>query len=415
MINNVLYYGYDPACRCAGLPEEIIAQARGEPIQDGYGQLVSRARARFRRAVDAELTTVGSNRTHLVPLSGGLDSRAILGSLLAHRSVDPAQIHTVTFGTPGTWDYDIGREVAKSAGVTNTAVDVRPDSFDWSVAALSEFARRQSFPIRMLEGYINSYVSSVVDSDTVLWSGFLGGTTTGQHVSQRERDGWAAAISSFVESNAYTSDLTSPGYEPRTPLPDEPYLPQSSLPYTNQLSFAHRQQCYIRPVVVGDGPCCCPFTRPVWLRFMLNVPREHRAHRKLFVDAMQSAFPELFSIRTDANAGFPLSIGKTRRKLRRGRLKLTEKVASKVGVGYVHPDTNYIDFARWFREGQLQGTAETLLRRFQQRDVAEWLQPDSIWASHQAGADRSRDIKVLCSLELYLSGCEKRQSSTNSS
>ena len=43
---------------------------------------------------------------HIVPLSGGLDSRAILGGLLDAGLKD--QITTVTFGTLGTWDYDIG-------------------------------------------------------------------------------------------------------------------------------------------------------------------------------------------------------------------------------------------------------------------------------------------------------------------
>ena len=42
----------------------------------------------------------------ILPLSGGLDSRAILGGLLENLERD--QIQVVTFGSPGTWDYDIG-------------------------------------------------------------------------------------------------------------------------------------------------------------------------------------------------------------------------------------------------------------------------------------------------------------------
>ena len=52
---------------------------------------------------------------HIVPLSGGLDSRAILGGLL--NAGLKKQITTVTFGTPGTLDYEIGSYVAKRIGL----------------------------------------------------------------------------------------------------------------------------------------------------------------------------------------------------------------------------------------------------------------------------------------------------------
>ena len=44
------------------------------------------------------------NKKHLVPISGGLDSRAILAGLLEHTSAE--NIYTYTFGTPNTLDYD---------------------------------------------------------------------------------------------------------------------------------------------------------------------------------------------------------------------------------------------------------------------------------------------------------------------
>ena len=45
----------------------------------------------------------------MVPLSGGLDSRTILAALLEAGLKD--RITTVTYGTPGTWDYDIACDV----------------------------------------------------------------------------------------------------------------------------------------------------------------------------------------------------------------------------------------------------------------------------------------------------------------
>ena len=48
---------------------------------------------------------------NVVPLSGGLDSRAILATL--SEITDPSKIYTYTFGSPGTWDFEIGNYIAK--------------------------------------------------------------------------------------------------------------------------------------------------------------------------------------------------------------------------------------------------------------------------------------------------------------
>lgn len=62
------------------------------------------------------------NCEHVVPLSGGLDSRAILAELL-DRGLRK-NIITVTFGTPGTLDYEIGAYVARKARVYHENIDL---------------------------------------------------------------------------------------------------------------------------------------------------------------------------------------------------------------------------------------------------------------------------------------------------
>jgi len=55
-------------------------------------------------------------------LSGGLDCRIILVELLKH--LPPQSIHTITYGSPGTWDFSIGNLLAKKAGTRHTAIDL---------------------------------------------------------------------------------------------------------------------------------------------------------------------------------------------------------------------------------------------------------------------------------------------------
>lgn len=55
-------------------------------------------------------------------LSGGLDSRAILGGLISAGLKD--SIVTVTFGTPGTYDFDIGKKIATELGIKHELIDL---------------------------------------------------------------------------------------------------------------------------------------------------------------------------------------------------------------------------------------------------------------------------------------------------
>lgn len=400
-IRDVLHFGYDPDCRASGLPEPVADAAMGETLTVEYPRLLSTVQEAFRSAVDAELSAAGGDGTHVVPLSAGLDSRAILATLLERPDVATSDVETVTFGTPGTWDFEIGKQVAAAAGVQNRTVDLRPDAFEWPLEGLQAVAARASSPVRVFERYVNAAVTRVADGSTV-WSGFLGGTTTGHHLIEQPPGSWERAVEAFVDESHYTS-LRFANHDPSRTLPADPYVPATALPYPNQLSFAHRQPCYIRPVVVGDGKRSTPFANPEWLRVVLNVPHEYRVGRKILIDAMSDAFPDLFSLPTDANAGFPLSVGKKRRKLRRGQLLVRSRLASRVGRPFTHPDTNYVDFDRAFRaESGLRDTAAVLVDSLAERDLGVDVHPRAVWDAHQEGADRSTDIKVLCSLELYL-------------
>ena len=61
------------------------------------------------RVVHASITP---GRTHYIPLSGGLDSRALLAAAMEAG----AEVETLTFGMPGTMDYEDGNRVARAVG-----------------------------------------------------------------------------------------------------------------------------------------------------------------------------------------------------------------------------------------------------------------------------------------------------------
>jgi hypothetical protein len=408
MIDRFLYYSYDPGCSRSGLTATIRDAVQRETLSGSRSELLEAGKQALKESVDREVERSPSETQHVVPLSAGLDSRTILALLLAHPDVDAREITTVSFGTPTTWDFEIGQEVAQAADVRNTAVDLTADSFDWSLSSLREYVRQRDRPVRVLEGYVIMAILEGVSSDSVIWSGFMGDPTAGGHQPTTPSDSWMGAWEHFVANNQFAERLCSADFEPTATLPNEPYLERTELSYEEQLDFAHRQQCLIVPLVISDPERYkTPFVQPEWLSFSLNLPSHHRHNRSLFKDVVLDLAPTLFSMPTDANRGVPLNAGRIREFVHRGRLFTTRKTRQTLGLGYLPPSTNYLDFARSFREpGQLRETAKTLLDDFAEREIASWLEPREIWTAHQSGDDRADQIRALCTAELVCSETE---------
>ncbi len=401
-INAALHYSYVPNCENSGLSNDI-KNAVTEPnadfleknaVQQGYEALYT--------AITDGLSQSDSNK-HVVPLSAGLDSRAILAFLLRHNQTNNEEIQTVTFGTPGTWDYEIGQQVASVAGVENHTIDLTSGAFDWSVSALKSYAEELSSPNRVFEGYVNSVVAKQFE-DATFWSGFMGDPTAGAHQPTVPCEDWTAACEYFVSWNERTSRLRPSEYAPHSVLPEEPYLPHEILSYEEQLDFAHRQACFISPIVIPKPERYrTPFIHPEWLEFSLNLPTKYRSDRTLFKQIVVTKFPSLFKLPTDDTSGYPLSTSTIRQKANSAQHMLRQKIAGLLNKPYTVPWINYVDFDRRFRQpGQLRQTVDVLIQTFEKRDIGVAISPTNLWEQHQNGLDRSIELRVICSIELYL-------------
>jgi len=136
-------------------------------------ELINLGVTKFRNAISSIFE---SNKSHVVPISGGLDSRAILAGLLEHTSAD--KIYTYTFGTPGTLDYEIGNKIAKIFGTKHTKFPLT--EYNYNIDEMLDISKKVDFqtilfhhpPIRELE---NRY------KDKFIWSGFMGDPSAGSH------------------------------------------------------------------------------------------------------------------------------------------------------------------------------------------------------------------------------------------
>lgn len=407
-LNNILHYSYDPGCRQGGLPDAVAESASVQSHQADEESLCRMAVDAFREAMATELRDIGDDATHVVPLSAGLDSRAILAVLLEQSTVDRSQVQTITYGCPGTWDYEIGKEVAAAAGVQNTRLDASGDQIEWSLEAFRAYAATRDCPGGLFDGYVNRRAMDRCPEDCIIWKGTLGDPTAGGHQPRDPCEEWDAALAYFADHEQFAAGLTAPGFDPRTSLPEEPYISRRKLSYEEQLDFALRQQCAIAPVM-GDGERYRhPFTNSSWLAFSLNLPAGHRRGRSLFTTAFTRAYPDLFSLPTDANAGYPPTSSRFKANAKIAALRIRRTLSSALGLAFTHPGTNYVDFEAAFRSGVLEQTAKALIDDFAARDVADWLSPREIWESHQRGTNRSAELQVMCYAELYLSESRDR-------
>lgn len=405
-LDSIFYYGYPLPNECVGLPPFIQDTVSPNKSDASESVLVDEGKQALRDAMATTVADLPPNATHVLPLSGGLDSRMVLGLLT--ETVDRSRIHTLTIGLPVGLDYEIGQRVAEAANVRNTPVNPTTWTDEWTVDNLVDHAGKYPYPIRIIGGYLQHVAHekavTEIDGGYVLWNGFMGETLAGAHISKYGTDNstWEQACKAFVNANQMsTIDLTRPGFDPTTVLPSEPWVSQDALSYAEQLDFSIRQQCWIGQTVGRNGHS--PFTQPRFAEYILNLPQEHRRNRSLFKTIAKEMFPDLFQLPTETNDGAPLSAGDTRRRSTIVKNAIRFRLRQIYAPTVARPGHQFMDFdTELRREWAFAETVETLVSEIARRDLIDWFDPLEIWERHQSGEDLSRDIRILASLEAFL-------------
>ncbi|MDI6448179.1 hypothetical protein [Anaerobaca lacustris] len=334
-----------------------------------------------------------------------MDSRAILGGLL--ENVDPSCIQTVTFGTPGTLDFEIGRSVTRVAGVAHTQIDLSTAS--WDAEALIRFAGRCERPLALFEPYLFHLVRVRFGCECLYWSGFMGDPVSGSHLLDEDSRTWDQARHRFAGRNRYcrSTELAPPGFDAGEGLPSAPFVEPDQLCYDEQLDFAVRQGCYIKPIVLLRGyHYRTPFLHPVWTRFILGVPRRYRQGQYLYKEILKAAYPRLFALPMKNHFGLPLAAPRWRRTLRRQQLRMrgaAKRFFPWIDWG-ISPGTNYIDFDCGLRErADLKAVVHDSIQDLKKRRIVEWIDIDAIWDRHQKRRGNHADaLTLLASIEINL-------------
>ena len=242
-----------------------------------------------------EESTAGASDV-AIPLSGGRDSRALLGAAL---EIFPARhIHCITSGSAGSVDVEGARAVCRTAGVPHRIVD--PDTLAWDLNALTNdmklrIAGKAGIP--PIDGmHIFSALAALIPPEMPVLSGYLGIVAVGKHLGGIEEEGHDTVVTRFLKQNRGV-------IEDRDPSAFTDFLHSHErlrqcwpgLTSFDLLDFGFRQRLRIRSSVTGS------FARPIrvfedrrWIGHWFSRPLGERVDFRKYDELLAVAFPLVF-------------------------------------------------------------------------------------------------------------------------
>lgn len=342
------------------------------------------------------------NKKNLVPLSGGLDSRAILCGLL--QFTEAKNIATYTFGTPNTFDYDIGNQISKKIGTKHKNFPLTEYQYNMDeLIDISLRTDRQTMlflhpPVKKIDEFFDGYV---------VWSGFMGDPASGSHRVDQASISIQEAKKYFLnkEIRAHSMNLSEYRLNDFISFLNIPFVDRNIISYEEQLDFQIRQTKFIAPHVMFKGfQYKTPFIENEYLNFMLNLPGYYRKNQYFYKKVLIKSFPKFFQMPTKTNFGLQLDASNIRSLLNKAIHKIKKK-----GFYKINPELNYIDFknAIIFRK-DLNKIFYDNLMDLKKRKLIDYIDIDSIWAKHiNNNIDHSDILIILVSLEIHLKAGKK--------
>jgi hypothetical protein len=386
IINNYLYYGYLP-------PKQFPAWLNdGLKLSEDFDYSVKGATQVFDKIFD-DLIAKYPNKKHIVPLSGGWDSRAILGALLER--VDKSQIETVTFGVPGQLDYDIGIKVAKWAGVKYLAINLKKTEFTWENILDSV---KESPWTYVPDGMFNSISRNTFSNKAdIIWSGFLGGSLTGSQLNETTKKD--VCINAFItkQQRVRKFNLLDPSLQLKEVITN---ASPNYIEWDDFLNLGIKQANCIAPIVLpisnltsfkqsislerNGAIVIAPFLNERFMDYWLLAPRELRRNQKLYINMLNYKYPELFALPSKYSLGMPAKSGirYNYKRYKNGVIRRIQKKAPWLGIRST-AHLNYLDYDTMFRErNDYKETLNIALDFLKQTDITPWLNLDQLRTDH---------------------------------
>jgi len=409
-INAFLHYGYLP-------DPEIPAPFSMQRWFDG-----SLPSLDFKNTPKSELIKIGGeslrasfkeeigndhDKIHIVPLSGGLDSRTILANL--SEQIEPSKIVAITFGVPKSTDYERAQSISKEAGLKWEGIDLSPGKWKWNTDLLIDAAKRSEKPTLLFDTAVNHSIRIKFGNECMYWTGYMGDILSRIQPISIYGKTWEQAKATFIKINCKCKihKLTPTCFSPEKCLPKQPYTQADKLDYYTQLNSCIRQQCLIQHIYSPKGyDIRHPFLNPKWVAFILSAPSHYRHQQFLYRKIQRSSWPHLFNKWNSPYRGSSklnnLIYEKTNFLIRNITKKIFPiKLTSIMGAD---KKVNYIDWNYALRyQDDFKNVVYSNLQDLQTRKIVDWLDIKKLWTIHQNRQnDIASELMTLAALEIHL-------------
>lgn len=360
-----------------------------------------------------------------IPLSGGLDSRALLGFACDLRPAE--ELPTFSVGHRHTYDVVFAQRMAGVCGTRHRFLALEPDYI----------ARRGRAFAWLTDGMVNvhhGWQMGLLDvlpaaCDRVLL-GFIGGVLTGypyqmKSIWQEEERALEDAFVRFSRhacSEEQLAALLRPGaYRQvqgqveeelrqchRTAVADEP------VDRNRVVSLLHNQQremSFFLSMYGSALPVGTPFTDNDVIDYLLTIPVRYRLEKQLHTQLVLRHLPRLARVPSD-KTGLPLDAAPARlAQHRRWRRLLTEQLPRWSGGGYrPHDRRAYAHYNEWLRQPAMR-TFLTETFRSGWRHLEPWCDRtavDELLTQHFTGSQSAyRQISALLTLLLWFEQADR--------
>lgn len=368
-------------------------------IHASFSELVAHGVSIFQKSFASSYEKIKDQEV-IIPLSGGLDSRLILG--FANQYLSGSTIKTFTFGIPGTYDFEIGNKIGQRLSKNHDFFNLNKIEVRHEI--LQKTALCTDFNTNIYEPYYFIYALTKYGYSPLYLSGYTGDGIAGSHFSTSYNRSWTLEQEmeyylkhemhsrspyqvhelnqEYLELNAYKDALTV----------------QEALFFEN-----HVERYSVNHVIPTGYNFMAPFMTDEIIAFLWSIPDEYRVSKELFNAILLSLFPEIFSFPVKQNFGASLASKNRTYFLKqwfRARLAL-----KKFGIrpGWQNPMTNYVNFGMKMLDDKIFiNDLKGLFSELEKRELPLPVLPSDVLKQHSLQNDQSKLLMLLASLEVIL-------------
>ncbi len=408
-INDYLHYGYIPEL---GFHQNFFQKLGFEKASDSDTEalfpeginedLLIKRGIQILDSIFDELLNGLENEMHLIPFSGGLDSRLIIAAI--RERVPEKNIQTVTFGSPGSFDYEIPKQISKKLNLNSNFINCL--NLDFSLENLIKASLNGGRWTSTPDMYINQ-LSLFYPQNINRWTGFFGGEIAGYYskVNLGNLDKNYIKFSEY-QRRSKNFTLTQKNFSPHKSLLKIPFIPEGLTAF-EAIYIYNRSAAGALPILYPNNQTLIsPFLHNKWIDFISKVPQEFRNNGILYEKILLEKYPEIMKFPTKNYNGLGLgSHSYSKTIFNFIKLKVNYE-RNRIFPSLQNPPKgiNYIYYKEAFKElPSLRNSIEVACISLEENNIIDWFSPRKILSDHLNNKnDYSQALLILLGLYVNL-------------